>query len=304
MDKKKGKRPGFRHWCQAGWFALTNGYAVGFLQGKIYTGKSKALCVPGLNCYSCPGALGSCPIGSLQAVLGSSQFTVSCYVLGFLMLFGSLLGRFVCGWLCPFGLVQDLLGKIPFYKKRKNMPGHKYLIWLKFAVLALFVVLLPVFATGITGMGDPWFCKYICPSGTLFGGIPLVIRNPALASAIGFLFQWKVLVLVLVVVLSLKYHRPFCKYLCPLGAVYGLFNPVSFYRYRIEEHKCIQCGACKRACKMDIAVWKHPNSMECIRCGDCHAACPTGAIVTPADRIREKAGSRRKTEDAAGKKSK
>ena len=117
-----GRTRRLRLLCQAAWFALTNGYAAGFLEKKIYTGKLKSLCVPGLNCYSCPGALAGCPIGSLQAVLSSSSFTVSCYVLGFLMMFGTLLGRFICGWLCPFGLVQDLLHKIPFPGKKKNLP--------------------------------------------------------------------------------------------------------------------------------------------------------------------------------------
>ena len=105
--------------------AVTNGYAQGFLQGKIYRGKLKLICMPGLNCYSCPGALGSCPIGSLQAVLDSGKFRFSCYVLGFLVLFGAVLGRFVCGWLCPFGLVQDLLHKIPLFQKKKNLPCLK-----------------------------------------------------------------------------------------------------------------------------------------------------------------------------------
>ena len=88
-----------RLWVQAGFTALTNGYATGFLKGEIYTGKTKALCVPGLNCYSCPGALGSCPIGSLQAVLGSHNYQFSFYIFGFLMVVGALFGRFVCGWL-------------------------------------------------------------------------------------------------------------------------------------------------------------------------------------------------------------
>ena len=92
-------------------------YAVGFINGKIYDGSLKKLCLPGLNCYSCPGALGSCPIGSLQAVLGSRNFQFSFYIFGFLMLMGAVFGRFVCGWMCPFGLVQDLLYKIPFIKK-------------------------------------------------------------------------------------------------------------------------------------------------------------------------------------------
>ena len=108
---------------QAAWALLTNGYLAGFLDGKIYQGPWKKLCVPGLNCYSCPGALGSCPIGALQAVLSSRNFQFAYYVVGFLLLIGALLGRFVCGFLCPFGWIQDLLHKIPFPRKCKTFRG-------------------------------------------------------------------------------------------------------------------------------------------------------------------------------------
>lgn len=275
---EKGKGNRYRHWVQAAWFALTNGYVVGFLEKKIYRGSSKALCVPGLNCYSCPGAIASCPIGSLQAVLGSGKFEFSCYVFGVLMLFGSVFGRFICGWLCPFGLFQELLYKIPIMKKIKNMPGHRILIYLKYVMLVLLVIILPMTIVGITGMGEPWFCKFVCPSGTLMGGIPLVALNPVLRSAIGPLFAWKSFLLILTVFLSIKFYRPFCKYVCPLGAVYGFFNPIALYRLKVDEHKCIGCKACQKSCGMDIRVWEKPNSMECIRCGDCKAVCPTGAI--------------------------
>jgi len=267
-----------RHLVQAGWTALTNGYLYGFISGRIYTGKTKALCVPGLNCYSCPGALGSCPIGSLQAVLGSQNYRMSFYVFGTLMVFGSLLGRIICGWLCPFGLVQDLLYKIPGIRKHKNFPGHKYLVWLKYVVLVLFVIVLPLAVTNIVGMGDPWFCKYICPSGTLFAGLPLITVNEGIRSAAAWQFVWKVALLIVFLVLSAKWLRPFCKYVCPLGAVYGLFNPIALYRMEVDSNKCITCGACKRTCGMDIEVWKDPNSRECIRCGECKHICPKGAI--------------------------
>lgn len=268
-----------RLWVQVGFTAVTNGYVAGYLKGRIFTGPTKAMCVPGLNCYSCPGALGSCPIGSLQAVLGSRNYRVSFYVIGFLMLVGAFLGRFVCGWLCPFGLVQDLLYKIPFFKKRKNLPGHDVLVWLKYVILILFVILLPLLAVDIIGQGSPWFCKLICPSGTLGAGIPLILLNDTLKSAVGGLFVWKVSVLIVLLLLSLWTYRPFCKYLCPLGAVYGLFNPIALYRYQINEKTCISCGNCVRACKMGIKVMETPNSRECIRCGDCIKACPCGSIT-------------------------
>jgi len=263
---------------QIAFTALSNGYVVGFLKGKIYQGPGKKLCLPGLNCYSCPGALGSCPIGSLQAVLGSPKFQMSFYVVGFFLFTGAILGRIVCGFLCPFGLVQDLLYKIPFFAKRKNMPGHKGLVWIKYVILALMVVILPMFAVNAYGISDPWFCKYLCPSGTLFGGIPLIATNDGLQQALGGLFIWKMSVLLVILVWSLWVYRPFCKYLCPLGAIYGWFNPIALSRFQMDKEACIDCKKCKAACPMDIPVYAKPNSAECIKCGKCLQACPTDCI--------------------------
>lgn len=280
MDKKNFfKRHRFRPWIQFAFTALTNGYLLGFFQGKIYTGKSKAICVPGLSCYSCPGALGSCPIGAMQSVLNSNRYHFSFYVMGFLILIGSLIGRLVCGFLCPFGWVQDLLYKIPFFQKRKVLPGDRVLKYLKYVVLVLFVFLLPALVTGTGGQGDPWFCKYICPSGTLMAGIPLVATNEALRASLGFLFSWKMLLLIAVLVLSLWSYRPFCRYLCPLGAFYGFFNRISLFRYQVDAATCTQCGACQKACPHAIDPVKTPNSAECIRCGECIHTCPQDAIT-------------------------
>lgn len=267
-----------RLWVQAAFFALSNGFTLGFLSGSIFKGKSKAICAPGLNCYSCPGALFACPIGSLQTMLGQRKFMASAYVFGLLMTFGSVLGRFVCGWLCPFGLVQDLLHKIPIFKKVKNLPGHKYLVYLKYVVLVLLVILFPLFLTDDTGMGRQYFCELVCPSGTLLGGLPIIAPNELLQQAIGSTFIRKAVILVIVLLLSIKVYRPFCKYLCPLGAFYGMFNPISAYRLNIDELKCVKCGKCSAVCKMGVDVVKNANSPECIRCGDCKKACPTGAI--------------------------
>ena len=172
---------------------------------------------------------------------------------------------------------RDLLHKIPV-PKLKKLPGEKYLKYLKYVVLTVFVLMLPMFAVNIIGQGDPWFCKWICPSGTLLGGIPLVAGNPDLQAAIGWLFDWKVFLLLSIVVLSMFTYRPFCKFLCPLGAIYGIFNPISLYHLRLDEDKCVNCGLCEKTCKMGIDPRKTPNSPECIRCGDCVRACPTGAL--------------------------
>ena len=70
----------FRGWIQAATTLITNGYLPGYIQGTIYSGPLKKACVPGLNCYSCPGALGSCPIGSLQAVITGRSHNFSYYI--------------------------------------------------------------------------------------------------------------------------------------------------------------------------------------------------------------------------------
>ena len=150
--------------------------------------------------------------------------------------------------------------------------------YLKYFILLVFVLILPMFAVNIVGQGSPWFCQYICPSGTLMAGLPLYALNESLRSAAGFLYAWKVGILVALVVLSLFVYRPFCRYLCPLGAIYGLFNPIAFYRIRIDAEKCTHCGACTRACPMNVPVETSPNHPECIRCGACQQACQFGAL--------------------------
>ena len=264
---------------QASFAALSNGYIRGFARGKIFTGVSKKICVPGMNCYSCPGALGACPIGSLQATLNSRDYKLALYVTGLLVLFGTFLGRFVCGFLCPFGLIQDLIYKIPFVKKIRRLPGEKALRYLRFVFLAVFVLLLPAFIADFTGLGQPWFCKWICPVGTLEGGIPLVLLNSAMREAAGFIFRFKLFILLITLFSAVIIYRPFCRYVCPLGAIYGIFNKISFYRFTIDSTKCTGCGACQKTCKLDIPVWQNPNSADCIRCGDCKTACPNQAIV-------------------------
>ena len=260
--------------------ALTNGYAAGFAKGQIFRGASKQTCVPGLNCYSCPGAVGSCPIGSLQAVIGKQNHRFSFYVIGTLMIFGSLMGRFICGWLCPFGLVQDLLFKVPFPKKIRDFNGDKLLRYLKYLILIIFVIGMPILVLGPYGASVPWFCKLVCPSGSLTAGIPLVASNRDLQNLIGVLFSWKMILLSVIIFSSIIIYRPFCKFLCPLGAIYGIFNKFSLYQYEIDESRCVKCGGCHRACHMGVKIYENPTSAECIRCGKCIEVCPKDAIST------------------------
>ena len=276
MKSNKNFLARFRGWIQAAATLLTNIHIPNLLKGKIYQGNVKTMCVPGLNCYSCPAATGACPIGAFQAVVGSSKFKFTYYITGFFILLGVLLGRFICGFLCPFGWFQDLLHKIP--GKKLSTAKLKPLRYLKYVILVVFVILLPAFVTNSLGMGDPFFCKYICPQGVLEGAIPLSLANSGIRAALGHLFTFKFTILALFIILSILFYRPFCKWICPLGAIYSLFNKVSFLKIQVDHEKCVGCQKCSRVCKMDVNVVDTPNHPECIRCGECMKACPTDAI--------------------------
>ena len=265
---------------QAAWALLSNGYIKGFLPGgpSIYGGALKHFCVPGMNCYSCPGALGACPIGSLQAALDARNRRFPFYVLGYLMAIGVLVGRFICGWLCPFGLIQELLYKIPTPKLHIPEKVDRPLRYLKYVILAVMVIGVPLFYRNELGAGEPFFCKYLCPVGTLEGGVPLVLLNDVLRPTLGLLFKWKMLILIICILSSIFIYRPFCKYICPLGAFYALFQRISLIRMKVDEGACISCGACSRVCPMNVDPSKTPNSPECIRCGECVKACPVRAM--------------------------
>ena len=282
MDNKNSCRASlllarFRGWVQAGAALLTNLHLPNFFKGRLYQGAGKAVCVPGLNCYSCPAASGACPIGAFQAVVGSSKFRFSYYITGTLILLGVLLGRFICGFLCPFGWFQELLHKIP--TKKLSTRRLRPLTYLKYAVLLVMVVLLPALAVNEVGMGDPFFCKYLCPQGVLEGAIPLSLTNAGIRAALGTLFTRKLSILLAVAVLSVVFYRPFCKWLCPLGAFYALLNKVSLFQMQVDPNKCISCGKCAKTCQMDVDITKTPNHTECIRCGMCVRACPTHAVA-------------------------
>ena len=263
---------------QAGWGILSNAHFKGFLTASIYKGPLKNFCVPGMNCYSCPGALGACPIGAMQSVFDARKRKFAFYVVGYLAAIGLLVGRFICGWLCLFGLIEELLYMIPTPKIRIPEKADKALRYLKYVFLLLFVFGLPFFYRTELGTGDPFFCKYICPVGTLEAGLPLVLLDSSLKAAIGALFRWKVFILIGCILASIFIYRPFCKYVCPLGAFYSLFQKVSLLKMSFDENACVHCGTCARTCKMNVDPVKSPNSAECIRCGECVKACPKNAL--------------------------
>jgi len=264
---------------------LYNLHIPNFFKGKIYNGSTKKVCLPGLNCYSCPGAAGSCPIGSMQAVMGSKKYRFSYYVFGMMAFFGVMVARLICGFLCPMGLFQDLLNKIP--TKKVSTKKLKPLRLIKYIILFSLILALGLVMRDRYEVIPPYFCKYICPQGIIQGAIPLAIKNPSLRLGLGKLFNLKLGILITTIMLSIIFYRPFCKWICPLGAFYSFFNKYSFYQMKVDENKCIDCGKCARVCKMDVDIRKNNAHLECIRCHECTKACPTKAISSSLLQRRE-----------------
>lgn len=274
-EKIKKLIPSKRKLMQLYFALLFNANLKGFASGNIYQGSTKKMCVPGINCYSCPGAVGACPLGSLQGSFSADKSTVF-YVGGILLLYGIMLGRLICGWLCPFGLIQELLYKIKTPKLKKS-PVTRVLSFLKYVILVFFVFIVPItYALRDTPL--PAFCKYICPAGTFEGGIGLLANkvNESYFAMLGPLFTWKFLLLVSICVACVFIFRMFCRFVCPLGALYGLFNRISVFGVKVDTQKCTNCSLCVSHCKMDV---KKVGDAECISCGECMTVCPTNAIV-------------------------
>lgn len=262
---------------------LTNHYISGFFKGTIYKGRLKHLCHPGFQCYSCPSSNTACPLGALQNSLGTvreslaqGRVNIGLYTIGYLGLLGMIFGRLVCGWLCPFGLLQELLHKIPTPKFRlPQWANHG-----RYVFLVVFVIALPLALSlaAPSGATYPWYCKLVCPVGTLEAGLPKILAEPAIRDSLGLFFRLKWVILIGFLFWITVTYRAFCSAGCPLGAIYGLFNRLSLYRLRVDQAKCTTCKACEKACPLGIKVYETPNHADCIRCLQCLPSCKFDAL--------------------------
>ena len=269
-------RPSKRKLIQLYSALLYNAHLRGFIDGEIYQGKAKAVCVPGFNCYSCPGAVGACPLGSIQNALAYSGHRAGWYVLGIIMIFGLSLGRTICGWLCPLGLLQELLHKIPTPKIKKSRVTRA-LSYLKYVILAVFVVAIPMWYGIRHDLAVPGFCKYICPAGTFEGAMGLLANpnNTTYFSMLKILFTRKFVIMMIIGTACIFCYRSFCRFICPLGAIYGLFNKLALVSVKVDENRCNGCGSCVRSCQMDV---RHVGDHECINCARCMQVCNQNAL--------------------------
>ncbi len=234
---------------------------------RIYQGNLKQFCSPGLNCYACPYAVTACPIGSLQYFVAYGRLHLAPYILGFLALLGTIFGRFICGWICPFGLLQDFLYSLKTIKL-KLFPPLRHLRWV---ILVVLVILLPLLTTG----HSPAYCKFLCPAGSLEGGIPFGIFSAQVRENIGILYYFKISLLLLFLAGSVVISRFFCRTACPLGLIYGFFNRISILKLNFEADRCTDCGLCEQACPVDLKPQREEFLKErCIRCLKCRDICP------------------------------
>lgn len=232
---------------------------------NVYFPLMKRVPCTGFNCHACPAATFACPIGSLQdsATLRQMPF----YMLGILGIVGILIGRLSCGWFCPFGFLQELLYRI---RSPKFEITHR-LSWMPYAVLILMVGVIPLVTYEL------WFCK-LCPAGTLEAGIPVVLTDAAVRSQIGWFFGLTLAILAVFLVAMVMTKSPFCRFVCPLGAIYSPFNRHSVLQLEVDHDSCIKCSRCREVCPVDIDISEDANSSECIRCLECAKICPVEAV--------------------------
>ncbi|OYT65699.1 4Fe-4S ferredoxin [Candidatus Bathyarchaeota archaeon ex4484_205] len=213
----------------------------------------------GLFCYACPFASTACPFGSLQHFIALGLAPT--YLIGWLLVQGGLLGRGVCGWLCPFGALQDLFGG-------RKVRIHSKLRYLKYVNLAIAIIATYVLL-------DTAFC-WFCPSGSFFGAVPYLITTGGEIFTLGIMIH--LTILALAVGLFIMVSRFWCRYLCPLGAIYSFFNRYSLFNIKLDEEKCKRCLVCLESCPMGIRKLEGINGSDCIKCGECVNSCKLGAL--------------------------
>ena len=241
---------------------LNLGFVNAIVPGLAFTG-ARFVCSPVFFCHSCPWATMACPLGVLVN-FGRLQI-VPFVTLGILGLVGTFGGRLVCGWICPFGWLQDMLHKIP--TRKYDTPRR--MRYLKYVLLFGFVIAVPL----IWPHRPYTFCDG-CPSGTLESMIPWAFVghwnvNSGLFGGFTARFFVRSSILLAVLLLAVFVRRGFCRTLCPLGAIFGFFNKFSAFRYHLAHKNCTNCAACVKLCPVDMDPVKEMNGAECIRCYEC-----------------------------------
>lgn len=235
--------------------------------------------IPGcvFHCYSCPLSSFACPVGvaANYAALFPVFFEVPYLLLGVLVLAGIAVGTLVCGWACPFGFLQDLLGKLTSWKL--GLPG--WLGYFRYVVLVGLVVALPMIlgARGIPFEQQSLSICRLCPAGALEAGLPYSVQS-VLTGDDWLMGGLKAGILVAFIGAAVVIHRPWCRIFCPLGGWLALFNRWSWFHLRFRASACVTCNLCRSRCPFGVKVDEKVNVTGCVRC----LACTTCGAIQPA----------------------
>jgi polyferredoxin len=225
------------------------------------------ICGPVFHCYACPLATFACPIGIMAQF--SAIHVIPFLAIGTVLAVGALFGALICGWICPFGLLQDLGAKVPI--KKFHLPA--WTGWFRYVVLIGAVFAIP----WLFGEGHPLFVCRICPAGAIEKAIPDVITHAAAGKEIVWPNAVKITIVVTMIVAMFITIRPWCRVLCPLGAIFGFLNRFSILSMRLEDAKCNACKRCRTLCVYGGAPDKDANHDACFRCFEC-TRCGPGAL--------------------------
>jgi polyferredoxin len=226
------------------------------------------VCSPVFHCYACPLSTFACPIGIIAQFSALHVFPF--IAIGLLIAVGALFGSLICGWVCPFGFLQDLVGKIP--TPRFDLP--KWTSYLRYVMLIATVLAIPYFF----GEEHVLFVCRICPAGALEAALPNMVGQAVAGKEIIWPNALKLAILILFLIAIFFMRRPWCRLLCPLGAMFSLFNRVSAFFLRFNASECTCCERCHKLCEYGIEPERTPNALRCVRCLEC-IGCKPGALT-------------------------
>ncbi len=255
LGRFSSKLLGWRMWIQTAFLLLW----LDPLGWRMHT-----MCSPVFHCYACPLATFACPIGVIAQFSALHVFPF--IAIGLLVAVGALFGSLICGWVCPFGYLQDLAAKVPTPKF--DLP--KFTGYFRYVMLIGAVLAIPYFF----GEEHPLFVCRICPAGALEAAVPTMIGQAIAEEKVVWPNALKLIILIVFLITIFFIKRPWCRILCPLGAIFSLFNRASAFFLRFDAEACTHCERCHQLCEYGIEPEKTPNDLQCIRCLECTKCSP------------------------------
>jgi len=249
-------RPTLSSWLARWRWSIQSFFVVVWLFPFI---RLHSICSPVFHCYACPLAAFACPIGVIAQF--SALHLIPFLAIGTLIAMGALLGTFICGYVCPFGFLQDLVGKIPV--RKFHLP--RWTGYFRYVVLIGLVIMIPFFFSE----KHPLFICRVCPAGALEASVPLAVQQAIAGQAVTLPNAVKMVILTLFLLAMLVKMRPWCRLFCPLGAIFGLFNRFSAVYMKVDRSKCHACHQCQTKCRYGVVPGEELQSTDCVRCMEC-----------------------------------